>query len=179
MSLRIVYETEPCRRCNGRGIHSRCDTWGTACFKCGSPGKPGSGRQLTRRAREARSKLQAMKDETTRVPIQQLEAGMLVREPQRGTRRVLRVTERRDLVWSTKVGDVEASAWYFVVETTGPSLQVPNTAVVHRALKPEEAAAVAARALKFKGVLDAQVYDSDAPSPGDALEPEEETEGVA
>lgn len=48
------FETEPCPRCGGSGTYSRCQTWGTACFECGSPGKTGSGFRLTKRGRVAR-----------------------------------------------------------------------------------------------------------------------------
>lgn len=153
--LRIRYETEQCSRCHGSGHYSRCDTWKSHCFKCGTPDKAGSGIQFTRRARDARAKVDALKSKLTTMPVQELRAGMTIRDRVHGTLRVQAVTERTDLRWTSKVGDVESSGWSFVVETAKLTLQVANTSTVERGLTAEEMMQVADYARRFKGVLEA------------------------
>jgi len=34
MRLDEIFETELCPRCGGTGHHSRCEMWGTICFRC-------------------------------------------------------------------------------------------------------------------------------------------------
>lgn len=156
--LTIQYETEVCSRCHGSGHYSRCQTWRTHCFKCGTEDKPGTGKQLTRRAKSAREKVETLKREMTGIPIEDLRAGMVYRDHVTGRNaRVLSVTERRDLTWTTKVGDVESSGWSFVVETRGQFQQIANGGTVYLALTVEQMEQVRAYALGFKGVVEATI----------------------
>lgn len=169
MSLRtLVYDTEPCSRCHGSGTYSRCEMWGTTCFKCGGGvprGTPGSGLQRTRAAERARVKVEAFKETVYRkVPVAALQPGqvILVREGKGRTRRtVVQVTERPDLRWSSRSGDEERSGHYFMVETQKTHMQETDRAVFTLAPTDAEWDDVLEFAGKLKGV---RVAEKEVPS---------------
>lgn len=51
MSIKDRFPLVPCSRCGGSGTWSRCETWGTACFQCGTPHTPGDGRAFAKSAK--------------------------------------------------------------------------------------------------------------------------------
>lgn len=68
--MTITFEKEPCTRCGGSGHYSRCEIYGTTCFKCA-----GSGFALTRKGAKAKKAITAFMDERFGKPASDLKPG--------------------------------------------------------------------------------------------------------
>lgn len=66
----LRFEREVCSRCHGTGEHSRCEMYGTTCFKC-----HGEGQALTRRAAAARAWMVAKRI----IKVSEIVPGMVVK----------------------------------------------------------------------------------------------------
>jgi hypothetical protein len=145
--LRWTYDTEPCSRCGGSGHHSRCEMYGTTCFKC-------SGRKvtLTRRAAKVGAQLAEIRNRR-QVAGYDLRPGMTVCQmPTAGRtyRTVESATPTTD--WCAKAND---RTWYFheITFTDGTHARVGGELWVRHYLPAElEEIAAIVRAAEGKGL---------------------------
>lgn len=70
---KIKFGTENCERCDGTGRHSYNPVDGDRCFKC-----KGSGKQLSRRGRQAREAYDAAIKDYCTLPGSELQAGDVI-----------------------------------------------------------------------------------------------------
>lgn len=147
---RIVYDTETCSRCQGSGYHSRCQRWGTTCFKCGRiPGLQGTGLQLTKQARKAQAKIEELHKSLGAVMAGDVKAGDVLRYDRR-RRRVLGVEP--GLPSKSRVGDGEWIEHPTIhIQFNGLGLCTPVDTPMQRALTTEQFDQVAALAATLKG----------------------------
>lgn len=73
MASRIKYETETCGRCGGSGHYSRCQMYGTTCFKCA-----GQKRVVSKAGKKASAAVQEFIKENFSIPVEAVEIGMRI-----------------------------------------------------------------------------------------------------
>lgn len=72
--MRIHYQTTECSRCLGSGEYSYNPIDGKRCYGCG-----GTGKALTRDAKKAKAKIDALKAEMLTTPIEAVKVGDVVK----------------------------------------------------------------------------------------------------
>lgn len=90
MAHTLRYDIESCSRCGGSGHYSRCQMYGTTCFKCG-----GKTTTLTRAAAKAAAAIQEFITAHFSVAVETLVVGDRIKLPVEGVTRTVVAIERR------------------------------------------------------------------------------------